>query len=94
MTSSPDRRIWRSGVRFNCPECGRLWRDDADHAPVLAKSCAACGGDFRLVGKGDSPFVQDANWYRCLGCKNLYMRRRGEIVTTKPRSGFAEFTGF
>lgn len=35
--------------------------------------------------------VQGADWFRCLECKQLYMRRRGEIVETKPRSGFAEY---
>ena len=34
-------RVWRSGVRFDCPECGKLWKDDADHAPAIAGGCNA-----------------------------------------------------
>jgi hypothetical protein len=86
-----ESKIWRSGVRFDCPECGELLKDDAAHAPEIADGCAACGGDLRLVGKGDR-IVENAEWYRCLGCKQLYMKRRGELVETKPRSGFEEFT--
>jgi len=86
-------RIWRSGVRFDCPECGRLWKDDDAHAPELQNSCVECGADLRLVGAGER-IVEFANWYRCLGCGELYMARRGELVKTKPRSGFDEFTQF
>lgn len=84
-------RIWRSGVRFDCPACGKLLKDDAAHAPKIVGGCPACEKDLRLVGKGDR-IVEHAEWYRCLGCKQLYMKRRGEIVETKPRSGFDEFT--
>ncbi len=87
------KRVWRSGVRFDCPKCGRLWKDDDEHAPVLEAACLSCGGDVKLVGKGD-PMVGQANWYRCLGCKQLFMSRRGEFVPTGARSGFAEFTEF
>lgn len=87
------KRVWRSGVRFDCPDCGKLLKDDADHARELVDGCRACAGDLRLVGKGDR-IVESAEWYRCLECKRLYMKRRGEIVETQPRSGFAEFTTF
>ena len=86
-------RIWRSGVRFDCPECGQLWKDDETHAPEIARGCEKCGGTLRLVGQGER-MVEHAEWYRCLSCSNLYMKRRGEIVETKPRSGFAEFATF
>lgn len=86
------KRVWRSGVRFDCPECGRLWKDDEAHAPTKASGCLDCGGNLRMVGKGDSPSVGGANWYRCLACKGLFMHRRGELVPTQPRTGFAEFT--
>jgi hypothetical protein len=89
----PTHRVWRSGVRFDCPECGRLWKDDSEHAPTLSGACSACQGDLRLVGKGER-MVEHAEWYRCLACKRLYMRRRGELVETKPRSGFDDFTRF
>jgi uncharacterized protein with PIN domain len=70
-----------------------LLKDDAEHAPAVDGGCATCGGTLRLVGKGEA-LVEHAEWYRCLGCKRLYMKRRGEIVETKPRSGFEEFTAF
>jgi hypothetical protein len=92
MKAQP-KRVWRSGVRFDCPECGKLLKDDSDHSPVLPGGCGACGGDLRMVGKGER-MVENAEWYRCLGCSRLYMRRRGEVVETKPRSGFEEFTRF
>ncbi len=85
--------MWRSGVRFDCPDCGKLLKDDGDHARAIVAGCASCGGDLRLVGQGER-LVQNAEWYRCLACKRLYMKRRGEIVETKPRSGFEEFTRF
>ena len=87
------KRVWRSGVRFDCPDCGLLLKDDEAHALVLAGCCEACGGDLRLVGQGER-MVENAQWFRCLGCEALYMKRRGEIVETKPRAGFVEFTEF
>jgi len=86
-------RIWRSGVRFDCPECGRLWKDDDEHAPQLENACAKCGGNVRLVGLGER-IVEFAKWYRCMSCSELHMYRRGELVTTRPRSGFTEYTEF
>jgi hypothetical protein len=92
MTTS-QKRVWRSGVRFDCPECGKLLKNDPEHATLLIAGCAKCHGDLRLVGQGER-MVESAAWYRCLDCKQLYMKRRGEIVETKPRSGFDEFTQF
>ena len=90
----PDaRRVWRSGVRFDCPECGLLLKDDADHATHVEHGCAICGGTLRLVGRGER-MVGNAEWYRCLSCERLFMRRRGEVVETGSRSGFDEFTRF
>jgi hypothetical protein len=86
---SETKRVWRSGVRFDCTECGKLLKDDAEHAEEIADGCA-CGGTLRLVGKGER-MVEFAEWYRCLDCRTLYMKRRGELVETKERSGFAEF---
>ena len=82
------KRVWRSGVRFDCPECGNLWRDD-EHAERLPR-CPSCEGILRLVGMGER-MVEFAKWYRCTSCNGLFMRRRGEIVATKPRSGFADY---
>lgn len=87
------KRVWRSGVRFDCPDCGRLWKDDEAHAPVISSGCANCEGTLRLVGRGER-IVEHAEWYRCLRCETLYMKRRGEIVETRPRAGFADFTEF
>lgn len=84
-------RAYRAGVYFDCPDCGRLWRDDAAHAPTANVTCAKCGGPLRLVGQGGK-MVQEAQWFRCIGCQALYMRRRGETVPTTPRAGFDEFT--
>lgn len=82
-------------MRFDCPMCGLLLKDDIEHATPLASACPSCGrGPLRLVGRGDSPAVGDANWYRCGSCRRLAMRRRGEVVSTQPRTGFAEFTEF
>jgi len=92
--ATPTKRIWRSGVRFDCPYCGKLLKDDEEHAPALAGACHDCRGDLRMVGRGDSPNVGDANWYRCLACQQLYMHRRGELVKTGARTGFEEFTQF
>ncbi|WP_156044186.1 hypothetical protein [Cellulomonas sp. HZM] len=84
------KRVWRAGVRFDCPECGLLWRDDEEHAESLSGACPSCSGDLRLVGRGEQ-LVEFAKWYRCVACGELAMKRRGEIVPTKPRTGFAEF---
>lgn len=84
------KKVWRSGVRFDCPDCGKLWRDDLEHADLRLADCQSCGGDLQLVGLGER-IVEFAKWYRCQACGELFMRRRGEMVPTKPRSGFAEF---
>ncbi len=87
------KRVYRSGVRFDCPGCGRLWKDDLKHSPPLRKACPACVGDLKLVAKGEvHVLVGDAIWLRCLACKGLFMKRRGEIVATTPRAGFSQFT--
>ena len=62
---------------------------------VLSKSCAECKGDLKLVATAAiASLVGDAKWFRCMSCKALFMQRRNEIVPTKPRSGFDEFTKF
>lgn len=87
------KRVYRSGVRFDCAQCGKLFKDDADHAPIMGGACLKCGGDIRLVAIGeDMQLVGDAKWFRCLSCKQLLMRRRAELVLTQPRAGFREFT--
>lgn len=90
MTATSGRRVWRAGVRFDCPECGLLLRDDDEHEQRLVSACPMCAGDLRLVGNGER-LVEFAKWYRCTACAGLFMRRRGEIVPTKPRTGFVEF---
>jgi hypothetical protein len=87
------RKAWRSGVSFACERCGRLWKDDPEHSEIRPNGCPSCGEDLWLVGAGD-PSVGRARWFRCRGCMRLYMFRRGELVETKPRSGFEEFTRF
>jgi predicted RNA-binding Zn-ribbon protein involved in translation (DUF1610 family) len=84
------KRVWRSGVRFDCPQCGKLWRDDDEHAERHREPCPHCGGELRMVGLGEA-IVQYAKWFRCRDCGHLYMWRRGELAATGPRSGFGEF---
>jgi hypothetical protein len=91
--ATSQKRVWRSGVRFDCPDCGKLLKDDEEHAAVISSGCAKCSGDLRLVGKGER-MVEYAEWYRCLDCKQLYMKRRGDVVETRPRSGFDDYTRF
>ncbi len=89
------KRIFRSGVRFDCPQCGKLLKDDVKHAKQVKKGCPTCSGDLRLVGIGDSTYlIGGAIWFRCLECKALFMKRRGELVPTQPRAGFKQFTEF
>lgn len=83
------KRVYRAGVYFDCPECGNLWRDDQEHAPRIEAGCPTCAGDLQLVGDG-SHMVEYAKWFRCKQCSGLFMKRRGEVVPTKPRTGFAE----
>jgi hypothetical protein len=42
-----------SGVRFDCPDGGLLWRDDLPHAEVRPEHCLDCGGTLGLVGLGE-----------------------------------------
>jgi len=83
----------RAGVKFDCPKCGLLLKDDKEHATLLSKSCPDCKGDLKLVATAAvHTLVGDAKWFRCMSCKALFMLRRNEMVPTKPRSGFSEFT--
>jgi predicted RNA-binding Zn-ribbon protein involved in translation (DUF1610 family) len=91
--ATSQKRVWRSGVRFDCAECGRLLKDDPDHAATIHNGCTSCGGELRLVGQGER-MVEHAQWFRCLSCTRLFMKRRGELVETKPRNGFEQFTQF
>ena len=87
------KAIRRAGVLFNCPECGKLWKDDGQHGETQVGACSRCSGDLRLVGmSADAMLVGDAVWYRCMGCGQLFMKRRGEIVTAENRAGFEDFT--
>jgi hypothetical protein len=86
-------RVYRSGVHFDCPECGLLWKDDAVHGETKPGACSECGGDIRLVGVGNR-IVESARWFRCGSCRALFMQRRGEIVPTGPWAGFDQFTEF
>jgi len=89
-------RAYRSGVRFSCNECGKLLKDCTKHAPVIKKACPDCAGNLKLVAVGEEAWmVGDAIWFRCVKCKALYMRRRGELVPAgHPRTGFKSFTEF
>lgn len=84
-------KVYRSGVRFDCEQCGLLLRDDDAHADEISGACLTCGGTLRLVGVGNN-LVQNARWLRCRACSQLHMQRRGEIVMTTPRNGFDEFS--
>ena len=93
---STTKRVYRSGVRFDCPVCGLLVKDDSEHTEILEGGCLSCqqtiklvavGEDAQLVGKG-------TKWFRCTACKQLHMFRRGELVLAQPRAGFNEFTQF
>lgn len=91
MTKARRARVRRSGVTFDCDVCGRLLRDCAVHNPPERGGCPVCRGDLRRVGVGNQ-LMGAATWFRCLAGGRLLMRRRGEIVPTKRRSGFGEFT--
>ncbi len=87
------KAVIRAGAKFDCPKCGLLLKDDLEHSTVLSKSCPECIGDLKLVATAAFPSLTgDAKWFRCLSCKALFMWRRKEMVPTKPRSGFNEFT--
>jgi predicted RNA-binding Zn-ribbon protein involved in translation (DUF1610 family) len=88
----PIKRILRTGVRFSCDECGELLIHDKHSAPSKHR-CIVCEGPLVLVAtSANSMLVGDAVWYRCPGCRQLHMRRRGELVVTEDRTGFREFT--
>lgn len=84
------KRVWRSGVRFDCPECGLFWRDDVLHAEVRPEPCPDCGGLLGLVGLGER-IVEYAKWFKCRDCGQLWMWRRGELARTGPRLGFDQY---
>jgi hypothetical protein len=44
-----------------------------------------------LVVRIGNAMVQNAVWLRCRACSTLWMKRRGEVVETKPRSGFERY---
>lgn len=93
--AASSKRVYRSGVRFDCAQCGKLLKDDEEHEVLLKKLCPICSGDLKLVAIGeDMQLVGDARWFRCITCKNLYMQRRSELVATQPRMGFKEYTRF
>lgn len=95
MPGLEKKGVYRSGARFDCPQCGSLWKDEKTHIVILAARCPECGSDLKLVGVGTNPsLVGDARWFRCVKCKSLFMQRRGEVVATAARSGFTEFTQF
>jgi hypothetical protein len=87
-------RIFKAGVRFDCPQCGKLWKDDLEHTKLVKRGCPGCSGDIRLVAVGEDPLLSYAIWFRCIACKSLFMRRRGELIATKPRAGFGQYTEF
>jgi DNA-directed RNA polymerase subunit RPC12/RpoP len=88
-----DPRVYRTGVRFDCPTCGKLLRDCTDHRGELEPRCSDCGGKLLMVAWGaNAALVGDAKWYRCEDCGCLYMQRRGEVAKTGSRAGFDEFT--
>ena len=84
-------RVHKAGVFFDCPECGRLLRDCRDHNPPSPADCPGCGAALGIVGIGNA-MVQNALWLRCRGCKKLWMKRRGQLVETRPRSGFERYS--
>ena len=89
------KAVIRAGVKFDCPKCELLLKDDREHETLLPKLCPECNGDLKLVATAAvASLVGDAKWFRCLSCKLLLMQRRNEMVATSPRSGFKEFTEF
>lgn len=94
-TVLPNRGFYRSGVRFDCPDCGTLLKDEKKHLVVLRSQCFTCHSDLKLVAVGaNTAMVGDARWFRCVKCKMLFMQRRGEVVATTPRRGFKDVTEF
>jgi hypothetical protein len=83
-------RVHKAGVFFDCAECGRLLRDCTEHNTPIPPDCPNCGARLVVVGIGNA-MVQNAVWMRCRGCSKLWMKRRGELVETRPRSGFERY---
>lgn len=73
-------RVHKAGVFFDCAE------HNASNPPV----CPGCGAALVVVGIGNA-MVQNAVWLRCRTCSKLWMKRRGEVVETRPRSGFERY---
>lgn len=83
-------RLHKAGVFFDCAECGKLLRDCAEHNSPIPPDCPNCGARLVVVGNGNA-MVQNAVWLRRRACSKLWMKRRGELVETKPRSGFERY---
>jgi phage FluMu protein Com len=88
---SEKARVHKAGVWFDCDQCGKLLRDCGEHHLADPSECPACKGELRVVGIGNT-MVQFAIWSRCRSCMKLWMLRRGELVETKPRSGFEQWS--
>lgn len=58
--------------------------------PGLTGAVLHAMGD-RYEGTIANAMVQNAVWLRCRACSKLWMKRRGELVETKPRSGFERY---
>lgn len=84
-------RVHKAGVFFDCAECGKLLRDCEEHNTPIPPDCPNCGAPLVVVGIGNA-MVQNAVWLRCRSCSKLWMKRRGEVVETKPRSGFERYS--
>lgn len=85
------KAVVRNGARFDCERCGTLLRDDDFHRTIHKQPCSKCGGELRMVAYSVSRMTGDAKWFKCERCGEYYMHRRGELVDTKPRSGFDQF---
>jgi phage FluMu protein Com len=83
-------RVHKAGVFFDCAECGKLLRECPEHNSPIPPDCPNCGAALVVVGIGNA-MVQNAVWLRCRACSKLWMKRRGEVVETRPRSGFERY---
>ena len=84
-------RVHKAGVWFDCDACGKLLRDCGEHHRADPRDCPSCRGSLRVVGIGND-MVEHAIWLRCRSCQKLWMRRRGEVVETRPRAGFDQWS--
>ena len=83
-------RVHQAGVFFDCAQCDKLLRDCFEHNVPIPAHCPSCAGALVVVGIGNS-MVLNAVWLRCRTCSKLWMKRRGELVETRPRSGFERY---